>query len=236
MTSAGLKHGTTVGDRYRVERVLGQGELGCSYLCHDLMEADSLVMLRTLTGSGVAGRTDALRQELSFLNGFKHPYLAHLLDFGVIDPGPTPYLVRQYVEGMDIYQGSIDWSVDQILHQLVRLCRVLQCLHFRGIVHCRLKPSNVILTYGDGSDLEPKVLDFGLDRLARRSRLGPATLAYAAPEILLGMQAIPDLTFTRSAFLPINCSHAASCLMTRTKDISSRNISRGRPTCVPLSA
>ena len=54
MAAAGLKSGATVGDRYRVERVLGHGALGSAYLCRDLMEGGALVVLRTLTGRGPA--------------------------------------------------------------------------------------------------------------------------------------------------------------------------------------
>jgi Nif-specific regulatory protein len=186
MALTDLESGTTVGDRYRVERFLGQGELGCTYVCRDLMEAETPVALRILTGwDGSAGAT-ALRQELSFLGRLKHPHLAHLLDFGVTGHDSTPYLVRHFVEGVDFFRGSEGWSIDQILHYLVRLCRVLQYLHSRGAVHRHLKPSNVMLTGGAGSEPELKVLDFGLDRKMKRSRRNLPVLAYTAPEILLG--------------------------------------------------
>jgi Nif-specific regulatory protein len=139
-----------------------------------------------LTGWDGAAETAALQQELSFLSRLKHPHVAHLLDFGVTGPDSTPYLVRHFVEGVDFFQGSEGWSVDQILLYLVRLCRVLQYLHSRGTVHRHLKPSNAILADGIGSEPELKVLDFGLDRRMKRSRRSLPALAYAAPEILLG--------------------------------------------------
>ncbi len=186
MAAAGLKSGATVGDRYHVERVLGQGALGSAYLCRDLMEGGALVVLRTLTAWAGSGGVAGLRQELSSLIRFKHPHLAQLLDFGAIDRGSTPYLVRQYVEGPDVLQGSCGWSVEQILCHLVKICRVLQYLHSRDVVHSHLKPSNVVLADSEGKELEPKLLDFGLDRFARRGRRDVANLAYTAPEVILG--------------------------------------------------
>lgn len=191
MTSAGLKIGATIGDRYRVHRLLGRGELGCVYLCHDLIGDETPVALRTLTEWDRARAVAASRQELSFLVRLRHPNLAHLLDFGVVDGSATAYLVRQFVEGVDFLKGSEGWSVDQVLEQLVRICRVLQYLHSRGVVHSHLKPSNVILTGGEVNELEPKVLDYGLNRRAMRVRRGPAALAYTAPEVFLGHSRSP---------------------------------------------
>ena len=83
-------------------------------------------------------------------------------------------------------QGSRDWSVEQILHHLVKICRVLQYPAFPGY---RSLPPEAIQRdpgRGGGKELEPKLLDFGLDRFARRGRRDVAHLAYTAPEVLLG--------------------------------------------------
>jgi Nif-specific regulatory protein len=186
MALTDLKPGELVADRYRVERFLGHGELGCTYVCQDLMEPGATVALRMLTGWNEPAAGAVLRQELSFLCRLKHPHLAHFLDFGVASHDSTPYLVRPFVEGVDLFHGSEGWSVDQILFYLVKVSRVLQYLHSRGVVHRHLKPSNVILTEGVGSEPELKVLDFGLDRRMKRSRRNISALAYTAPEILLG--------------------------------------------------
>ncbi len=191
MAATGLKPGTTVSDRYRVSRILGHGELGCSYLCRDLAEGDAFVVLRTLTEWDVTGGVNALRLDLSALSRFRHPNLVHILDFGVMERGAVPYVVRAFVDGKDILQESATWDPEQILFNLVKLCRVLHYLHSRNVVHRHIKPSNIIIAGDEVTGVDPRVLDFGLDRRAKRGRQGVSCLAYAAPEILLGHVANP---------------------------------------------
>jgi hypothetical protein len=191
MISVNLKSGTTVNGRYRVERLLGQGELGYSYLCHDLMTDEASVTLRALIHAIPPGGVASLREELSFLYRLRHPQLMPILGFGVMDRGQIPFSVRQYAAGPDAFHGSDGWNLDQVLDLLVTISRTLQFLHSRGVVHRHVKPSNVILAVGDGGETLAKILDFGLERVSKRSGCSPASLAYVAPEILLGHTANP---------------------------------------------
>ena len=186
MSEPGLKSGTIVGDRYEVDRLLGQGEFGLSYLCRDLMNEGKGVTLRLMTGWPVQGGMEPLRQALSFLSCLRHPHLAHLLDFGIADRNRVPFLVRQYVDGVEICQATADWGVDAILSQLVQLCRVLHYLHGRGVVHRRLKPSNVLLVSVKGASPETQLLDCGMGFQPGMGDRISAELSYVAPEILLG--------------------------------------------------
>jgi Nif-specific regulatory protein len=186
MTSAGLKSGTVVGDRYLVERILGHSDLGGEYLCRDLLERKCPVVLKTLTEWDGAGGMEGLRHELSMLSRVRHPHLAPVIDFGVLEEGGAPYLVRAFIDGTDILKASAAWNREEILLQLARICRVLQFLHSRGIVHRHLRPANVMIAGTQGGECEPKLVDFGLDRRPRRGRRDRAPLAFTAPEILLG--------------------------------------------------
>ncbi len=169
-----------------MEKILGQGESGRSYLGRDQRAEQSPVVLRTPTGWNDGLDSVPLQQQLSFLSRFRHPNFSHLLDFGILQDTSSPYLVRPYVEGVDCFSGSENWSVDQVLHHLVKLCRVLQFLHARNIVHCHLKPSNVILTEIQEDTAEPKVMDPRLARGTQGKRRDHDALVYAAPEILMG--------------------------------------------------
>jgi Nif-specific regulatory protein len=186
MALAGLKSGSIVGDRYCIEHPLGQGELGCAYTGRDLVNGEARVVIRALTEWNGSAEVGALCKDLSILGRFRHPQLAHLVDFGVIEGGTIPYLVRAFVNGNDILQGSEEWDIDGVLHHMVQLCRVLHYLHERGIAHRRLKPSNLILAENDRGELQLKLLDFGLGQWTKTGRRTARSLAYIAPEVLLG--------------------------------------------------
>ena len=186
MALAGLKSGSIVGDRYRIESPLGQGELGCAYMGRDLANGDARIVIRALTEWNGSAEVDSLSKDLSILGRFRHPQLAHLIDFGVIEGGTVPYLVRAFVNGNDIVQGSEEWDIDTILYHMVQLCRVLHFLHERGTAHRRLKPSNLIMAENDHGEPQLKIVDFGLGQWTKTGRRTARSLAYMAPEVLLG--------------------------------------------------
>jgi len=194
MTAQSLKPGTIVGHRYRIEQFLGRGGIGSVYLSRDLAEEKARVAVKMLTAKNPVGpEVDSLREEFSVLSRLRHPNLVRILDFGVSDESGVPYLVEEYVEGEDLYRVTESWTPKEILRLLVVLCRVVQFLHIRGIVHGDLKASNALLPARETDPEKLKVLDFGLAIQPEGSRKISAagTLAYMAPEILLGKSAGP---------------------------------------------
>ncbi len=186
MATENLKAGSTVNDRYRIEGIIGHGDLGQTFTARDLSKDHGLVVLRTITGFDREQDMAALQHDLFTLSRFRHPHLCHVLDFGVTGDDSTPYVVREYVDGTDVFKRTTGWGPGQILQYLVQLCRVLEHLHERAVVHSRLKPSNLLLYEGERGELQLKILDFGLDRWSSKRRRAGWTVAYTAPEALLG--------------------------------------------------
>src|SRR5690606_34424421 len=125
-------------------------------------------------------------EKLVFLSADR--YVVQLLDVGW-DAEP-PYYVMEYVE-----QGSLDtWLAENgpmNVREAVELFREVAVgllhAHGRGVLHCDLKPANVLLD----QDRKPRLADFGQSRLTHEQLPSLGTLFYMAPE-QADLKAVPD--------------------------------------------
>ena len=115
-------------------------------------------------------------------------YVVQLLDVGW-DADP-PYYVMDYIEN-----GSLEdhlkqrgaYPVSEALDLFQEVAIGLSHMHSKGILHCDLKPGNVLLD----TDLKPRLADFGQSRLSHEQSPALGTLFYMAPE-QADLEAIPD--------------------------------------------
>lgn len=115
-------------------------------------------------------------------------YVVQLLDVGW-DASP-PFYVMDFIEN-----GSLEdelrrrgpFSIDEATEMFQEVAIGLMHLHNKGILHCDLKPGNVLLD----AEQKPRLADFGQSRLS--SELAPSlgTLFYMAPE-QANLEAVPD--------------------------------------------
>lgn len=110
-----------------------------------------------------------LASERQILATLIHPNIARLLDGGNTPQG-HPYLVMDFVEGVTIdrYCQEHALSRAQVLRLCVEVCAAVGYAHQQLVIHCDLKPSNILV----GSSGRPVLLDFGVARM-----LGEANLA-----------------------------------------------------------
>ncbi|HEX6832377.1 MAG TPA: serine/threonine-protein kinase [Rudaea sp.] len=183
------------GDRigaWRLVRKLASGGMGSVYLAERADgHFEQQAAIKLLRGLPTAAALLHLASERQLLAGLSHPNIARLLDGGAT-PSGQPFLVMEYIEGVPIDEYCDEHRLDlrARLKLFQNVCRAVQFAHQRLIVHCDLKPSN-ILVRRDGA---PVLLDFGiaraLDRVSDASGDGERffTPRYASPEQLRGAE------------------------------------------------
>jgi serine/threonine-protein kinase len=190
----------TVDGKYRIEQLLGRGGMGAVYRARDV-RLDRLVALKVvraeLLGDPEARRR--FRREAQIVARLQHPAIVAVYDFGTFADGGA-YLVMELVRGEDlrrVLQREGRLEPQRALSILATVCGAIEAAHREGVLHRDLKPENILLP---GSDVEAKVLDFGVAKVLDDQHVAPAdaatlltaagvivgTPAYMAPEQLRG--------------------------------------------------
>lgn len=162
--------GTVIGDKYRLERVLGQGGMGAVWVVRNInLDADFALKLirRDRATEEAAAR---LLTEARAAAKLGHPGIVRVFDFGQTEVG-DPYLVMELLTGDSL--GALITRKKRLepgvaVQMLLPVASALSAAHAKGIVHRDLKPDNIMLATQDSSrKLVPKVLDFGIARVLR---------------------------------------------------------------------
>ena len=185
--------GRSVG-RFVIRSKLGAGGMGEVYYAEDttLRRPVALKRVAHKLGSDPAARQHILReaQRASALNS-QHIAAVH----DVLEEDGELFLVMEYVEGETLRQRlRRPLTLEQFFPIAIQCAEALMAAHEHGIVHCDIKPENIMLTPAG----QVKILDFGVAKHLPRSdqsstldsSLIGGTPAYMAPEVLL--EKLPD--------------------------------------------
>jgi len=166
---------------YRIEAPVGSGGMGAVYRATDT-RLGRVVAIK-IAAARYSERFQLEAQAISTLN---HPHVCTLYDVG------PDYLVMEFIEGPtlaeELRKGPL--APELAARYGAQIASALAEAHARGIVHCDLKPANIMLTRHG-----VKVLDFGLAKMLSESgesepRAAMGTPAYMAPEQAEGRE--PD--------------------------------------------
>ncbi len=182
--------GDRIGEKYVVERLLGQGAAGVVYeAVHDY--TGRRVAIKWVHPHVSSDATNAARflREARSVASVQHPNVVEILDAG--RDRDTYYLVMELLEG-EMLSAAIargDLAPASVARIFLSMLRGVAAAHALGIVHRDLKPDNVFLARSDhGRPGGAKVLDFGISKLKMQE--GELTAAgvfvgspyYMAPE------------------------------------------------------
>lgn len=172
----------SINDRYRLVRRVGEGGAGVVY------QAADTLLGRTVAVKALHERlaVDLLRHEGRSLARLNHPNVVSVHDL-VEDHGRW-YLILEYVDGCHLDQwlaehGSL--RPEQAVETFRCVARAVQQAHQLGILHCDIKPANVLVSVSG----DVKLTDFTLAHLLADSFRGPGggSAGYAAPEQMAGL-------------------------------------------------
>jgi len=168
-------------DRFEILGILGKGAQGIVYRARD-PELNREVAIKSVPLRHEAGDLDDLLHEARTVSQLQHAHIVSIYDVG--QDGRQPYLVLEFIDGETLQQAL---RKPLPLADALRIMRAVlsgvAAAHERGIIHCDLKPANIMLS-AEGS---AKVADFGLATLAEHAEEDgqlAGTPQYMAPEYI----------------------------------------------------
>lgn len=189
--------GLTQVGAYKIIRRLGHGGMGVVYEAQQETPRRSvaLKLLRPdVSSRSVARRFEA---EAEALGKLQHPGIAQIYEAGraMVGGSERMYIAMELLRGPTLAQHvkQANLSTHQKLELVAQVADAIDHAHRRGVIHRDLKPGNILI---DPTTNRPKVLDFGVARLATddmqaqtmHTRAGQllGTLEYMSPEQLAG--------------------------------------------------
>ncbi|HWB42282.1 MAG TPA: protein kinase [Gemmatimonadales bacterium] len=177
-----------LGDRYEVERLVGEGGMATVFLAKDLRHGRK-VAVKTLRAELAASiGADRFLREIRLAANLQHPNILGLYDSGEADG--LLYYVMPFVEGESL-RARLDREQQLPIHEAVRITReaaeALAYAHAQGVVHRDIKPENILLQNGHAL-----VADFGIARAvdAAGEKLTQTGMAVGTPHYMSPEQAM----------------------------------------------
>jgi serine/threonine protein kinase len=149
-------------NRYALKKRVGKGGMAVVYEAHDLMleRTVAIKILRETFSKDPAFR-ERFRQEAKAAANLTHPNIVTIHDFGY-DAGRL-FIIMEHVPGTDlktVLEQRGRFTVEEAIPLLVQACAGLGYAHRAGLVHCDIKPHNILIT----PDQRVKITDFGIAR------------------------------------------------------------------------
>lgn len=178
--------------KYRIEKRLGEGGFASVFQAMDTVMGHRVAL--KIPHDSVAG-TDLLstfRREARLVEAVEHPGILQIRDASIIDD----QLVIVFPLGKETLADRMTrrMSFELTLSVATQLLQAVSFAHSRKVIHCDIKPENVIMFEGGRVCLG----DFGIAKAARHSMraAGTGTVGYMAPEQAMGRPSFQSDVFS----------------------------------------
>ncbi|MBD2465649.1 protein kinase [Oscillatoria sp. FACHB-1407] len=180
MTAAAeIVPGTIVDNRYQIQKILGQGGFGRTYLAADSRRFGELCVLKEFAPLGsdeyvLQKARELFQREAKILHGLNHPQIPKFLAW--FEDNGRLFIGQEYVNGKTYWtllqerqQQGLTFTEAEVVLWLRDLLNVLSYIHDRKIIHRDISPDNIMLP--DGKSL-PVLIDFGVVKEAATQLIG----------------------------------------------------------------
>ena len=184
--------GQTLGGKYKVLRVLGEGGMGSVYECeHVTLHRRVAIKVLNPTQARKNASVQRFHNEAQVAGAIGHPNICEIYDIGETDDG-SPFLVMELLHGRTLAdriasEGALPF--DDVVEIISQVLSGLVAAHDKGIIHRDIKPENVFLSTRPGIPPLAKLLDFGISKVAgaddlhlTRTGMVMGTPFYMSPE------------------------------------------------------
>src|SRR4051794_603059 len=139
---SGTVIGTTLNQRFTLEKELGRGGMGSVYRANDQV-LERRVAIKVLKDKGGDDVGKKLRLEAQILARLLHENVVRLYDFG--ESGGVYYFVMEEVDGTSYAKRWRQLPLFERLRVIAQVAEALDYAHHQGVIHRDVKPANVLL-------------------------------------------------------------------------------------------
>lgn len=175
-------------NKYEIVSLVGEGAFGSVYRARDI-KLDRIVAIKFI--NIVNDVLERFNDELEAIKGLDHPNIVRLYDFDILKNG-MPCMVMEYINGRevgDVLCSDGPFDLQRICDIALQVLDALVETHKHGIVHCDLKPENIMLSSVGARNDVVKLIDFGVASIfsktssdPKRAKVLVGTPQYMAPE------------------------------------------------------
>jgi serine/threonine-protein kinase len=168
ISSLGIQVGDVIGEKYRIDAVLGAGGMGVVFAArHTTLNGQ--FALKFLSREGLANSQSIGRfyREAQAAAKLKSEHAVRVFDVGTHANG-LPYIVMEYLEGGDLgrlLRNGGQLPITEAVDYIRQTCAAIADAHKAGIIHRDIKPSNLFCVPREDTRLMIKVLDFGISKV-----------------------------------------------------------------------